>query len=178
MYIICTNLQHKNLRIYLLYLLKHHGESWFHELFTSKSKFFPHWVTVWKLRKCTLTQFWQKFRKTNVFSYHERNYQRADMTNYFMGIFSFFHTAQCGKTSNSLSLKTISSNQLLSNFFCKTIAFTKFLQKKCEREFLQFPHCECGKTEDLLWRALSQKKTSSNQIFSNFFHVAFTNFYQ
>ena len=135
MYIICTNLQHKNLRIYLLYLLKHHGESWFHELFTSKSKFFPHWVTVWKLRKCTLTQFWQKFRKTNVFSYHERNYQRADMTNYFMGIFSFFHTAQCGKTSNSLSLKTISSNQLLSNFFRKTVTFTKFLPKKCESEF-------------------------------------------
>ena len=37
--------------------------------------------------------------------------------------------------------KKISSNQLFSNFFSKTIAFTKFLRKKCEREFLQFPHC-------------------------------------
>ena len=48
---------------------------------------------------------------------------------------------QCGKTRNSLSLKKLSSNQLFSNFFSKTIAFTKFLRKKCEREFLQFPHC-------------------------------------
>ena len=37
--------------------------------------------------------------------------------------------------------KCFSSNQLFSNFFSKTIAFTKFLRKKCEREFLQFPHC-------------------------------------
>ena len=29
----------------------------------------------------------------------------------------------------------ISSNQHFSNFFGKTITFTKFLQKKCEREF-------------------------------------------
>ena len=36
--------------------------------------------------------------------------------------------------------KKISSNHLFSNFFSKTIAFTKFLRKKCEREFLQFPH--------------------------------------
>ena len=28
-----------------------------------------------------------------------------------------------------------------SNFFNKTIAFTKFLRKKCEREFLHFPLC-------------------------------------
>ena len=37
--------------------------------------------------------------------------------------------------------KKISSKQLFSNFFSKTITFTKFLQKECEREFLQFPHC-------------------------------------
>ena len=43
----------------------------------------------------------------------------------------------------SLTEKKISSNQLFSDFFSKTIAFTKFLRKKCEREFLQFPHCEC-----------------------------------
>ena len=39
----------------------------------------------------------------------------------------------------------ISSNQLFSNFFSKTITFTKFLRKKCEREFLQFPHCVAEK---------------------------------
>ena len=31
--------------------------------------------------------------------------------------------------------KTISSNQLFSNFFSKTNAFTQFLSKMCEREF-------------------------------------------
>ena len=36
--------------------------------------------------------------------------------------------------------KNISWNQLLSNFFSKTVVFTKFLSKKCEREFPQFPH--------------------------------------
>ena len=46
----------------------------------------------------------------------------------------------CGNCRNSLKLKKISSNQLLSDFFSKFIAFTKFLGKKCEREFLQFPH--------------------------------------
>ena len=74
---------------------------------------------------------------------------------------------QCGKTRNSLSLKKNSSNHLFSNFYCKTNAFTKFLQKKCEREFLQFPHhCEKftvtlfrqkfresnGLTKELIWR--------------------------
>ena len=36
-------------------------------------------------------------------------------------------SSQCGKTWNSLSLKKISSNQLFSNFFSKTVALTKFL---------------------------------------------------
>ena len=47
------------------------------------------------------------------------------------------HSAQCGKTRNSLSLKKNSSKQLFCNFFSKTITFTKFLRKKCEREFSQ-----------------------------------------
>ena len=34
-------------------------------------------------------------------------------------------------------------NQLFSNFFSKNVTFTKFLLKKCEREFLVFPHCVC-----------------------------------
>ena len=38
-------------------------------------------------------------------------------------------------------VEKISSNQLFSNFLSKTIGFTKFLRKKCEKEFLQFPHC-------------------------------------
>ena len=49
------------------------------------------------------------------------------------------HTAEI--TEIYCQRKKNSSNQLFSNFFSKTIAFTKFLRKKCEREFLQFPHC-------------------------------------
>ena len=37
--------------------------------------------------------------------------------------FSFFHTAQCGKTRNSLSPKKISSNQLFSNLCSKTVRY-------------------------------------------------------
>ena len=48
--------------------------------------------------------------------------------------------AICKNEKFSLTEKN-SSNQLFSNFFSKTIAFTKFLRKKCDREFLQFPHC-------------------------------------
>ena len=36
--------------------------------------------------------------------------------------------------------KNISWNQLFSKFFTKSVTFTKFLPKKCEREFPQFPH--------------------------------------
>ena len=46
--------------------------------------------------------------------------------------------SQCGKT---LSLKKISSNQLFSNFFSKTVTFTKFLPKMHESKFPEFPHC-------------------------------------
>ena len=66
-----------------------------------------------------------------------RNYRRINFTKYFSVRVDFFkfHTAQYGKTINSLSLKKSSSNQLFSNFFSKSIAFTKFLRKKRDREF-------------------------------------------
>ena len=37
--------------------------------------------------------------------------------------------------------KNISSNQLFSNFFSKSITFTEFLPKMCETKSRQFPHC-------------------------------------
>ena len=37
--------------------------------------------------------------------------------------------------------KKISSNQLFSIFFGKNVTFTKFLLKKCDSKFPQFPHC-------------------------------------
>ena len=52
-----------------------------------------------------------------------------------------FPHSQCGKTRKSLSLKFFSWNQLFSNFFSKNVTFTKFLLKKREREFPQFPNC-------------------------------------
>ena len=68
----------------------------------------------------------------------------------------------------SLTEEKNSSNQLLSNFFSKTIAFTIFLQKKLW---------------DTLWKLqkftlISPKKKSSNKLFSDFFSesVTFTKF--
>ena len=64
--------------------------------------------------------------------------------------------------------KKISSNQLFSNFFSKTIAFTKFLRKKCEREFLQFPHYDLyffvnvsmfSNLSFMFWRIFHYEKT-------------------
>ena len=37
--------------------------------------------------------------------------------------------------------KKFSWNQIFSNLFSKTVAFTKFSSEKCEREFTKFPHC-------------------------------------
>ena len=45
--------------------------------------------------------------------------------------------------------KKISSNQIFSNFFSKTITFTNILRTKCEREFLQFPHHTVGIARNL-----------------------------
>ena len=43
--------------------------------------------------------------------------------------------------------KNISSNQLFGDFFSKNVAFTKFLPKKCEREY---PQCSVEKTRNCL----------------------------
>ena len=62
----------------------------------------------------------------------------VDLTNFFL----VSHIA-LWKNENSLriSLSLKKSRQINSLVisFSKTIAFTKFLRKKCEREFLQFP---------------------------------------
>ena len=63
---------------------------------------------------------------------------------------------QCGKPRYSLSSpKNISSNQLFSNLFSKTVTFTKFLLKMCEKR--EFPavistlcNSQCGKTRNSL----------------------------
>ena len=54
--------------------------------------------------------------------------------------------------------RNISSNQLFSNLFSKTVTFTKFLLKMREREFPQFPHCAV-----LLWNNI--KFTFNEKIF-------------
>jgi len=82
-----------------------------------------------------------------------------------------FAKKECRKTRNSLLTEKKSSNQLFSNFFCKSITFTKFLRKKCEREILQFLHC--GEAiQCTVWKnekfTLTEKNISPNQLFSNF----------
>ena len=55
---------------------------------------------------------------------------------------NFSLRSHCVEIAEILShWKIFSSNNLFCDFFSKTIAFTTFLRKKCEREFLQFPHC-------------------------------------
>ena len=78
--------------------------------------------------------------------------------------------SQCGKTRNSLSLKKKSSNQLFSDFFSKTIVFTKFLRKMCEREFLQFPHCASRSKISVKSTSLVQSLIWRKNINFSFFH--------
>ena len=54
----------------------------------------------------------------------------------------FFHSVVAWKNEKFYLTKKNLSNQLFSKCFGETTnAFTKFLRKKCEREFLQFSHC-------------------------------------
>ena len=112
--------------------------------------------TVWKLQKFSLTFFFfcKNFVKAMVLLkkllnswFDEKIFREGE---FFVFPHCAHSTAKCQtcectvwKKREILSqqLKKNSSNQLFSNFFSKTIAFTKFLRKKCEREFLQFPHC-------------------------------------
>ena len=48
--------------------------------------------------------------------------------------FNFSHTVKIAYI-NSLSPKKISSNQLFSDFFSKSVTFTKFLPKMSESKF-------------------------------------------
>ena len=45
--------------------------------------------------------------------------------------------SQCGKMKNLLSQKKISSNQLFSTFFSKTVNFTKFLPIECDSRIVK-----------------------------------------
>ena len=61
----------------------------------------------------------------------------------FLQVRVIFHTTavlwgvEKWKIYYHISLKKISSNQLFSNFFSKTVTFTKFLPKTC----IVFPYC-------------------------------------
>ena len=87
-------------------------------------------ITVWKLRKFTVTLFWQ-FRESNAFT--KENTKELIWRMGDSKLFIFPHCVL--KTHFSFTKKNLSWNQLSCNLFSKTITFTKF----CEREFLQFP---------------------------------------
>ena len=120
---------------------------------TEKYSFF--WKThstVWKLRKFSLTYFWQKFRQSNGFTKEItkeliwRNISLAREN------FSFFHTVKQWKSTIKRDyIQKFPSNQLFRtnvdltgkcSFFCK-ISDRDFdnVSTLCEREFLIFPHC-------------------------------------
>ena len=78
---------------------------------------------------CMYGYYFAKHFSQSAKGRHSRKYLRTKKN-----VFAPF--TQRGKTRNSLSPKKNSWIQL----FSKTVAFTKFLSKKCEREFSQFPH--------------------------------------
>ena len=56
-----------------------------------------------------------------------------------------FLPIKSGKTRNSFASKNILWNKLftlVTSFVCKTFTFTKFVLKRCLREFPVSPHCE------------------------------------
>ena len=59
--------------------------------------------------------------------------------------FRKLHTAVCDLSVEKREIlchqKNISSNQLFSNLFSKTVTFTKFLPKMRESKFPEFSHC-------------------------------------
>ena len=82
------------------------------------------------------------FRQIDVFAKEVTTELISRIFQAWLRFMLLFHTVcVCGRTRNSLSRKIFSSNQLFSNFFSETIAFTRLFRKKCVRDFLQFPHC-------------------------------------
>ena len=61
------------------------------------------------------------------------------VTEIFARHYLYFYIVEKGKIY--LHWKKLSSNQLFSNFFSKTVTFTKFLPKMRESEFPEFPQC-------------------------------------
>ena len=101
-------------------------------------------------------------------------FQKNYTENWFHEIFSqrFRETnlvvsySQCERVEKQEILyhwKKISSNQLFSNFYSKTNAFTKFLRKKSEREFMQFPYCA-------LWIVIRNHTTVKSWFHETFFN--------
>ena len=83
------------------------------------------------------------FRQINVLSYHRRTLLEIDLTKKIWRGREFHVFPHCvhSKALNILSPKKISWNRLFSNSFSKTVAFTKFLSRKSEREFPLFSNC-------------------------------------
>ena len=70
---------------------------------------------------------------------------------------------QCGKNEISLSLKKIREINCFSNFFSKTVGFTKFLSKSCEREGTSII--------STLWRVNLRNLHTVN----SYFHISMSN---
>ena len=104
--------------------------------------------TVWKNEKFSLTEiFFVKSTTYLVISLVKPLFSRNFCEKRVRENFRNFHSVHSVEKRKIWShQKNISSNQLFSNFFSKTIVFTKFLLRNCEREFLKFPHC--------VWEAL------------------------
>ena len=71
------------------------------------------------------------FQNMDIMDYVELTY--LGNPQYFVEVNRLVGFSQCGKMRNSLSPKNISSNQLFSNLFSKSVTFTEILPKIRER---------------------------------------------
>ena len=63
--------------------------------------------------------------------------------------------------------KNILWNQLFSNFFCKNVAFTKFMSKKFKSKFPYFAHCEMGDKKLIVKNDLLKQKYLRSKKYAN-----------
>ena len=77
---------------------------------------------------------WKIFRETNFT-------EKVCFTKKLLFLSYYLHSVEKWEILSHGKNFVKPTNYLFGNFFSKTIAFTKFLWKKCEREFLRFPYC-------------------------------------
>ena len=110
----------------------------------SVEKVFKNMVTLWKLRKFSLTFFWQKFRETNGFT---KEITKELISRNIFSVrenFRNFHTVMghyVVKREIHCHAIFFSSNQLRVKFFSKKLISRNFCEKMVAVNFRNFHTC-------------------------------------